>query len=113
MSMVRGPFGWLRRRPICCSMASVFDRNSFGINSVRKRHRAVKKPGLRRKLHRLGLVERRHRNHFSKLGELLNRRAKVGLAVAHVRAERKIDGFLHDRILGQKKRRNNGALGAP
>src|ERR1039457_601664 len=44
-------------------------------------HRTVEKPWLRHELYRLRLIERRYCNHFAELGEPLNRRAKVGLAV--------------------------------
>jgi hypothetical protein len=35
MSIVRGPLGCRRRRPICCSIASTFARKSFGMRCVR------------------------------------------------------------------------------
>ena len=66
-----------------------------------QRHRAVQEPGLVCEFHRLGFIERRHRDHFPQVPQLLDRGRQLGNAIAEVRAQGKIDGFLHAGILDQ------------
>ena len=102
---VRGPFGRMRCRPMPRSIASILDRNCLGISSVFSATAQFRNQGWSREFHRLGFIERRHCRHFPKPAQFLDRGRQVGGAITEVRAQRKIDHFLHARILDQSRHR--------